>query len=94
MALLPAFGRTHCAEAASPAQRRSAVHAQQLSAFGPRPVDSPAHRKLQAYIAQQIRAFGCAVEQDVFTAQTPIGPKRMNNIIAQGSRAGEAAGRT
>lgn len=50
-------------------------------AFGPRPIDSPAHHKLQGYITSKLRAFGCAVEQDVFTAQTPIGLKRINNII-------------
>lgn len=52
-------------------------------AFGPRPIDSPAHHKLQGYILSKLRIFGCAVEQDIFTAQTPIGAKRMNNIIAR-----------
>jgi glutaminyl-peptide cyclotransferase len=52
-------------------------------AFGPRPIDSPAHHKLQSYITSKLRVFGCAVEQDVFTAQTPIGPKRISNIIAR-----------
>lgn len=51
--------------------------------FGPRPAGSPAHRKLQEYLVTKLQAFGCAVEQDVFTAPTPIGPKRMNNIIAK-----------
>lgn len=52
-------------------------------ALGPRPVDSAAHRKLQAFILGKLKTFGCAVEQDTFAAQTPIGPKRMNNIIAK-----------
>jgi Zn-dependent M28 family amino/carboxypeptidase len=52
-------------------------------ALGPRPIDSPAHRKLQEYIVGKLRIFGCAVDQDMFTAQTPIGAKRMNNLIAK-----------
>jgi glutaminyl-peptide cyclotransferase len=51
--------------------------------LGPRPADSPAHRKMQRMIVQQIQSYGCQVEQDIFTAKTPLGPKRMNNIIAK-----------
>lgn len=50
--------------------------------LGPRPVDSDAHRQTEAWIVKQLRSFGCAVEEDVWTATTPLGPKRMNNIIA------------
>ena len=51
--------------------------------LGPRPIDSPAHKKLETLIVSKMRAFGCPVEQDTFTAQTPEGPKRMNNLIAK-----------
>ena len=54
-----------------------------LTALGPRPVDSPAHRNMQQMIVKQLRAYGCEVEQDIFTAKTPLGPRRMNNIIAK-----------
>jgi glutaminyl-peptide cyclotransferase len=54
-----------------------------LVELGPRPVDSPAHRKMQQMIVNQLRKVGCVVDQDVFTATTPLGPKRMNNIIAK-----------
>jgi glutaminyl-peptide cyclotransferase len=71
----------------TPSPRFSGATALQFTraavAFGPRPVDSPAHRKLQAYILDKLKTFGCAVEQDTFTAQTPVGPKRMNNLIAK-----------
>jgi Zn-dependent M28 family amino/carboxypeptidase len=30
-----------------------------------------------------LKSYGCTVEEQIFTAQTPIGPKRMNNIIAK-----------
>jgi Zn-dependent M28 family amino/carboxypeptidase len=51
--------------------------------FGARPIDSAAHKKLETFILGKMRAFGCPVEQDTFTAQTPTGPQRMNNLIAK-----------
>src|SRR5687768_12206641 len=78
---------TALAEKTTPSPRFSGDSAleftRQTVAFAPRPVDSPAHRKLQTYIASKLKSFGCAVEHDSFTAQTPIGAKSMNNIIAK-----------
>lgn len=54
-----------------------------LVAFGPRAVGSDAHRKMESYILDQLKAAGVAVEQDTFTADTPVGPKPMTNIIAK-----------
>jgi glutaminyl-peptide cyclotransferase len=75
------------AEQTTPSPRFSGASAleftRQAVAFGPRPVDSPAHRKLQAYIVSKLKTFGCVVEHDTFTAQTPMGAKPMNNIIAK-----------
>jgi Zn-dependent M28 family amino/carboxypeptidase len=51
--------------------------------FGPRPPASPAIRKLQAYILAQLKLHHCEVTQDDFTAQTPVGPVAMKNIIAR-----------
>jgi glutaminyl-peptide cyclotransferase len=62
-----------------------------VTALGPRPVDTPEHRDTEAYIVSKLKSFGCAVEQDVWTARTPLGPKRMNNIMA---RAGGGSSRT
>lgn len=62
----------------------------QIVALGPRPVDSDAHRQTEAYIVKKLRSFGCAVEEDVWTATTPLGPKRMNNIIATVPRSTDA----
>lgn len=58
-------------------------HTRTITGFGPRPVDSAAHRKMEAFLVRKLKTFGCAVEQDVFTASTPAGPKRMNNILAK-----------
>ncbi|MCS6954049.1 MAG: M28 family peptidase [Bryobacterales bacterium] len=52
-------------------------------ALGPRPPGSEAHRKLQTYILSELRRFRCQVEQDAFTARTPLGPLPMKNIIAR-----------
>src|SRR5208282_2829916 len=52
-------------------------------AFGPRPAGSPALARTQDYIKGQLASFGCAVDEDNFTAQTPIGPIRMKNILAK-----------
>ena len=54
-----------------------------LVAFGPRPVGSEAHRKMESYILDQLKAAGVAVEQDSFSADTPVGTKPMTNIIAK-----------
>jgi glutaminyl-peptide cyclotransferase len=50
-------------------------------AFGPRPVGSPAHARLEQYILSKLK--GVEVEQDKFTAQTPVGKMPFNNIIAK-----------
>jgi peptidase M28-like protein len=52
-------------------------------AFGPRPPGSPAIARTQEYIKGQLAGFGCAEEDDDFTAQTPIGSLRMKNIVAK-----------
>jgi len=54
-----------------------------LVAFGARPSGSPALRKAQDYILAQLKTRGCEVLRDEFTAQTPLGPVRMMNIIAR-----------
>lgn len=50
--------------------------------FGARPPGSPAIRKLQDYITGQLGKYRCEITIDAFTAQTPIGPVGMRNIIA------------
>ena len=57
--------------------------AQHAVAFGPRPSGSEANRKLQAYIAAQLKLDGCEVIEDAFAAKTPNGEVAMKNIIAK-----------
>lgn len=54
-----------------------------LVSFGPRPPASEAIRQTQAYIAAQLKAFGCPVHVDNFHAPTPIGDLSMQNVVAE-----------
>ncbi len=61
--------------------KRAMQYVKEVVAFGARPPGSPAHAKLEQYILSKLA--GVEVEQDKFTAQTPIGKVPMNNIIAK-----------
>jgi glutaminyl-peptide cyclotransferase len=51
--------------------------------FGPRPPGSPAIQKLQDYMVEQLKSYGCAVDTDTFSADTPDGRVPMKNIVAK-----------
>lgn len=51
--------------------------------FGPRPPGSAAHQELQSYILSQLKTRRCEILEDSFTAETPLGPVQMKNIIAR-----------
>jgi glutaminyl-peptide cyclotransferase len=61
---------------------RSWAHLRQLVAMGPRPSGSPAIVSSRTYIEGQLRGFGLAVTEQVWTAATPVGPIRMVNVSA------------
>jgi Zn-dependent M28 family amino/carboxypeptidase len=85
--LLAAF----CAAAPAPAPaagyRKAGESAlewtRQFVALGPRPSDSPAHRRQQALIINELKRLNATMVEEKFTAQTPNGPLAMNNIIAK-----------
>jgi glutaminyl-peptide cyclotransferase len=56
--------------------------AKQVS-FGPRPAGSPALAKLQDYLVAELKSYGCAVDTDSFSADTPAGRLPMKNIVAK-----------
>src|SRR5208283_2079599 len=56
-------------------------YVKEVVAIGSRPVGSSGHAKLEQYILSKLK--GVDVEQDKFTAQTPVGKFQMNNIIAK-----------
>jgi glutaminyl-peptide cyclotransferase len=51
--------------------------------LGPRPDGSAAIAKLREMIVAELKARGCELIPDKFTAQTPDGPTPMENIIAK-----------
>jgi peptidase M28-like protein len=51
--------------------------------FGPRPPGSPELEKTRAWIVDQLRSFGLNVTSDEFQAKTPVGEKKMVNIVAE-----------
>ena len=63
-------------------QRAYALVAKQVS-FGPRPSGSPAIAKLQDFLESQLKSYGCTVEVDSFSADTPIGRLPMKNIVVK-----------
>jgi glutaminyl-peptide cyclotransferase len=82
----PAPASSESASAATePAPRINANRAMQyvkeVVAIGSRPVGSPGHAKVEQYIQSKLK--GDDVEEDKFTAQTPVGNFAMNNIIAK-----------
>ena len=61
--------------------KRAMQYVKEVVAMGARPPGSAAHAKLEQYILAKLH--GVDVEQDKFTAQTPVGKFPINNIIAK-----------
>jgi glutaminyl-peptide cyclotransferase len=62
---------------------RAYRYVEQLVAIGPHPAGSEAIRRAQAYIIEQLKGFGCPVEEQDFHASTPIGDVAMKNILVK-----------
>jgi glutaminyl-peptide cyclotransferase len=67
---------------------RAMDHVRKQIDFGPRPPDSPQLAKTRDYISNQLNSYGLNVSIDEFSATTPLGEKKMANIV------GEIAGET
>ena len=63
-------------------KRAYAQVAKQVS-FGPRPAGSAALGQLQEYLETELKSYGCAVDTDSFSADTPAGRLPMKNIVAK-----------
>ena len=63
-------------------KRAYALVAKQVS-FGPRPSGSKAIVQLQDFLQSELKSYGCAVETDSFSADTPIGRLPMKNILVK-----------
>lgn len=51
--------------------------------FGPRPAGSPALAKQQDWMVGELKSYGCTVETDDFSADTPAGRLPMKNILVK-----------
>src|ERR1700723_1031566 len=60
---------------------RSMQYVREMVAFGPRPIGSANHKKVEDYILTHLK--GDEVEQDSFTADTPEGKFPVRNIVAK-----------
>ena len=56
-------------------------YTREVVAFGPRPIGSANHKKLENYILAHLK--NDQVEEDAFTADTPEGKFPVRNIIAK-----------
>ena len=63
--------------------RKAFAHVAKQVSFGPRPSGSQAIVQTQNYIQSELKSYGCTVESDSFTADTPIGRLPMKNILAK-----------
>ena len=60
---------------------RAMQYTKEVTAFGPRPIGSANHKKLENYILAHLK--GDQVEDDAFVADTPEGKFPVRNIIAK-----------
>jgi glutaminyl-peptide cyclotransferase len=60
---------------------RAMQYVKDIVKFGPRPVGSANHKKVEEYLASRLK--GDRVEDDVFTADTPEGKLPVHNIVAK-----------
>lgn len=58
-------------------------HVAKQVGFGPRPSGSPAIQQAQDYISSQLSSFGCSVETDDFSSDTPAGRLAFKNIFVK-----------
>ena len=60
---------------------RAMQYVKEIVRFGPRPLGSAAHKKVEEYISSHLK--GDQVEDDIFNADTPEGKFPVHNIIAK-----------
>ncbi len=63
--------------------KRAFAHVAKQVSFGPHPSGSPAIIPVQEYIQSELKSFGCKVETDSFTSDTPAGRLSMKNILVK-----------
>jgi len=62
---------------------RAFAHVAKQVGFGPHPSGSPAILQVQDYLLSELKSYGCTVETDVFSTDTPAGRLQMKNILVK-----------
>jgi glutaminyl-peptide cyclotransferase len=62
---------------------RAFAHVAKQVGFGPHPSGSPAIAQVQEYLLSELKSYGCPVETDDFSADTPGGRLKMKNILVK-----------
>ena len=83
--------QTAKAQAASPTSQaagsfdssKAYEHLRQMVSIGPRPAGSAAIRQTRAYITRQLSSYGLTVQEQPFTADTPLGKVDMVNLATR-----------
>src|SRR5438105_847335 len=63
--------------------KRAFAHVAKQVSFGPHPSGSQAIAKVQDYLLSELKNYGCTVETDAFSSDTPIGRVSMKNILVK-----------
>jgi Zn-dependent M28 family amino/carboxypeptidase len=63
--------------------KRAFAHVAKQVGFGPHPSGSPAIVQVQEYLLSELKSYGCTVETDAFSADTPAGRVPMKNILVK-----------
>jgi glutaminyl-peptide cyclotransferase len=63
--------------------KRAFAHVAKQVSFGPHPSGSPAIIQVQDYLLAELKSYGCTVETDAFSSDTPAGRLPMKNIIVK-----------
>jgi len=63
--------------------KRAFAHVAKQISFGPHPSGSPAIAQVQEYLLSELKNYGCTVETDAFSSDTPIGRLPMKNILVK-----------
>ena len=79
----PAGAQTPAAAAPVFDSAKAWEHLRQMVAIGPRPAGSAQLRQTRAYITRQLTSAGLTVQEQPFTATTPLGKIDMVNLIVR-----------
>src|SRR5713226_100568 len=63
--------------------KRAFAHVAKQVSFGPHPSGSPPIAQVQEYLLSELKSYGCTVETDAFSSDTPAGRLSMKNFLVK-----------